>query len=195
MAGHPLRPATDQSLGEPLPRQQANRPRAPPPTPLRALIPAAEATGMSCGISPPFGGLSPFGGQVTQVLRTRAPCAGLLYCYSRLRTRLACVKHAASVRSEPGSNSRLKLVVLKTKFLAEPGREFQNELLIARALRTARLVRNYVARFTQKPNGFWHISFSCQRTGLPVRQELRYDQKIVAGPFLMSSTILRAQHD
>ena len=25
------------------------------------------------------------------------------------RTRLACVKHAASVRSEPGSNSRLKL--------------------------------------------------------------------------------------
>jgi hypothetical protein len=25
-----------------------------------------------------------------------------------LRVRLACVKHAASVRSEPGSNSRLK---------------------------------------------------------------------------------------
>ena len=110
MAGHPLRPATDQSLGEPLPRQQANRPRAPPPTPLRALIPAAEATGMSCGISPPFGGLSPFGGQVTHVLRTRAPCATPLYCYKEARTRLACVKHAASVRSEPGSNSRLKLV-------------------------------------------------------------------------------------
>jgi hypothetical protein len=77
----------------------------------------------------------------------------------------------------------LKLVVLKTKFLAEPGREFQNELLIARALRTARLVRNYVARFTQKPNGFWHISFSCQRAGLPVRQELRCNHRIVAGPF------------
>ena len=63
---------------------------------------------MSCGISPAFAGLSPFEGQVTHVLRTRAPCAGLLYCYRRLRTRLACVKHAASVRSEPGSNSRLK---------------------------------------------------------------------------------------
>ena len=153
MAGHPLRPATDQSLGEPLPRQQANRPRAPPPTPLRALNPAAEATGMSCGISPPFGGLSPFGGQVTHVLRTRAPCAGLLYCYSRLRTRLACVKHAASVRSEPGSNSRLKLVVLKSKNPAKrPGviseRTFEN-----------------IARLTHKPNGFWHVSFSCQRTG------------------------------
>ena len=33
-----------------------------------------------------------------------------MYCYTELRVRLACVKHAASVRSEPGSNSRLKLV-------------------------------------------------------------------------------------
>ena len=40
------------------------------------------------------------------MLRTRSPRARL-YCY-RLRVRLACVKHAASVRSEPGSNSRLK---------------------------------------------------------------------------------------
>ena len=33
------------------------------------------------------------------------------------RTRLACVKHAASVRSEPGSNSRLKLVAWAKKML------------------------------------------------------------------------------
>ena len=159
MAGHPLRPATDHCLGEPLPHQLANRARAPPQTPLRALNPNSEESGISCGISPAFAGLSPFGGQVAHVLRTRAPCAGLLYCYSRLRTRLACVKHAASVRSEPGSNSRLKLVVLRTATPAEPECEFQNELIC-------------VARFTQKPNGFWHISFSCQRAGLPVRQEL-----------------------
>ena len=31
MAGHPLRPATRQSLGRPLPHQQADRPRAHPP--------------------------------------------------------------------------------------------------------------------------------------------------------------------
>ncbi len=74
---------------------------------------------MSCGISPAFAGLSPTSGQVAHVLRTRAPCAHSLYCYRKLRTRLACVKHAASVRSEPGSNSHLKLVVLKIK---NPGR-------------------------------------------------------------------------
>ena len=135
MAGHPLRPATDQSLGEPLPRQQANRARAPPPTTFRPLNPGSEDPGMSCGISPPFGGLSPFGGQVAHVLLTRAPCAHSLYCYSKLRTRLACVKHAASVRSEPGSNSRLKLVVLKTKNPGEsPGCEFQNELFNCRSI-------------------------------------------------------------
>ena len=33
MAGHPLRPATRQSLGRPLPHQQADRPRAHPPPP------------------------------------------------------------------------------------------------------------------------------------------------------------------
>src|SRR5580658_9091194 len=74
---------------------------------------------MLCGISPAFAGVFPIQGQVTHVLLTRAPCAHSLYCYSKLRTRLACVKHAASVRSEPGSNSRLKLVVLKIKIPAD----------------------------------------------------------------------------
>ena len=110
MAGHPLRPATDQSLGEPLPHQLANRARAPPQTALRPLSPGTGVPGMSCGISSPFGELSPIRGQIAHVLRTRAPCAHFLYCYRKLRTRLACVKHAASVRSEPGSNSHLKLV-------------------------------------------------------------------------------------
>jgi hypothetical protein len=64
---------------------------------------------MSCGISPAFAGVSPIRGQIAHVLRTRAPCADFLYCYRKLRTRLACVKHAASVRSEPGSNSHVKL--------------------------------------------------------------------------------------
>ncbi len=44
-------------------------------TPLRALIPIAEATGMLCGISPAFAGLFPIKGQIAHVLRTRAPCA------------------------------------------------------------------------------------------------------------------------
>ena len=74
VAGRPLRPATRHSLGEPLPRQQADRPRAHP-----------EASGCpdfgfgkvnflaTCGINSPFGELSPTSGQVAHVLRTLAP--------------------------------------------------------------------------------------------------------------------------
>ena len=104
----PLRPATDHRLGKPLPHQLANRPQPPPPATLaRPLIPTTCVIGMLCGISPGFPRLSPTRGQVSYVLLTRAPlysspCGDFL-------VRLACVRHAASVDSEPGSNSRLKL--------------------------------------------------------------------------------------
>src|SRR6476661_8014008 len=64
---------------------------------------------MLCGISPGFPRLSPTQGQVSHVLLTRSP----LYSRGcpRFLVRLACVRHAASVDSEPGSNSRLKPVV------------------------------------------------------------------------------------
>ena len=54
------------------------------------------------GIRPSFPGLSQSQGQVTHVLLTRSP---LEYPQRGLSARLACVKHAASVRPEPGSNS------------------------------------------------------------------------------------------
>lgn len=57
------------------------------------------------GINPSFPGLSRSRGQITHVLLTRSP---LEYHRSGLSARLACVKHAASVRPEPGSNSPLK---------------------------------------------------------------------------------------
>ena len=55
------------------------------------------------GISTPFGGLFPTAGQIIHVLLTRAP----LYSGPEgpFLVRLACVRHAASVCSEPGSNS------------------------------------------------------------------------------------------
>ncbi len=58
---------------------------------------------ISSGIRPPFGSLSQTVGQVAHVLRTRSP----LYSHPEgyFLARLACMKHAASVRSEPGSNS------------------------------------------------------------------------------------------
>ena len=57
------------------------------------------------GISPGFPELSRSEGQITHVLLTRSP---LVYPRRGLTARLACVKHAASVRPEPGSNSPLK---------------------------------------------------------------------------------------
>ena len=60
------------------------------------------------GISPRFRGLSQRLGQVTHVLLTRSP---LEYPRKGLSARLACVKHAASVRPEPGSNSPTKTLL------------------------------------------------------------------------------------
>src|SRR5680860_142458 len=56
------------------------------------------------GISTGFPELSPSEGQIAHVLLTRSP---LVYSRRSLTARLACVKHAASVRPEPGSNSPL----------------------------------------------------------------------------------------
>ena len=58
------------------------------------------------GISPSFDELSQSPRQIVHVLLTRAPVY-YSYCYEIL-PRLACLRHAASVRSEPGSNSPLK---------------------------------------------------------------------------------------
>src|SRR3954465_7099486 len=57
------------------------------------------------GISTGFPELSRCEGQIAHVLLTRSP---LVYPRRGLTARLACVKHAASVRPEPGSNSPLK---------------------------------------------------------------------------------------
>src|SRR5918994_5118592 len=75
------------------------------------LTPIAREIVVLCGISSPFEELFPTEGQVTHALLTRAP----LYSPScpGFRVRLACVKHAASVRSEPGSNSPRKPVFIK----------------------------------------------------------------------------------
>jgi hypothetical protein len=61
------------------------------------------------GISSPFGGLSRTSGQVSHVLLTRSPLGRLQCCHWLDLVRLACVKHAASVRPEPGSNSPSKI--------------------------------------------------------------------------------------
>ena len=61
-----------------------------------------------CGISTCFQVLSPCLGQIAHALLTRPPLEHLPSSRNLqvdVLARLACVKHAASVRPEPGSNS------------------------------------------------------------------------------------------
>jgi hypothetical protein len=73
--------------------------RSPLPQP-RKFIDSVLVPVKLCGISTSFPVLSPAEGQVSYVLRTRSPLCTLLHT-----VRLACIRHAASVHPEPGSNS------------------------------------------------------------------------------------------
>ena len=101
MAVSPLRPATDHCLGEPLPHQLANQPRTTLSAPL--LLQSSFPLSGLCGISFDFPKLFPTKRYMIHVLLTRTP----LYSGCPFLVRLACLKRAASVDSEPGSNSRL----------------------------------------------------------------------------------------
>ena len=102
MAVQPLSPATHRRLGGPLPRQLANGPQAHPPALPQELSQSGMCRTVSCGIITCFHVLFPTGGQITHVLLTRPP---LPPTRGWTFVRLACLRRAASVRSEPGSNS------------------------------------------------------------------------------------------
>jgi hypothetical protein len=74
----------------------------PLPKRIAPLVIETQTSMTTWGISNPFGLLSPALGQVTYVVLTRPP---LKYPRRGLFVRLACVRHAASVHPEPGSNS------------------------------------------------------------------------------------------
>src|SRR5690606_22154989 len=79
--------------------------------------PAAMRLRVVSGITPRSHRLSRTPRQVAHVLLTRSPLA---YPRRGLTARLACVKHAASARPEPGSNSPSRS---NTPTRAEPGGE------------------------------------------------------------------------
>ena len=122
MAVHPLRPATDRRLGGPLPRQQANQTRSHLSA-HKALTSQGCPQEVSCGISSRFQLLSPTERQVLHALLTRSPLSNPRRSYP---VRLACVRHAASVRPEPGSNSQ-KIVSKALSCL----KSFSESLLLA----------------------------------------------------------------
>ena len=103
-----------RGLGEPLPHQLANAPRVhPSATPESAFQIKTMRFRLLYGISTCF--------QVLSLLMGRLPT-----CYSPVRhssfpveqapvesVRLACIRHAASVRPEPGSNSHKVRTILR----------------------------------------------------------------------------------
>ena len=129
VAVHPLRPATHRRLGGPLPRRLANGPRTHPAAAPQGLSRPATTQAVSSGITPCFHRLFQTAGQVIHVLLTRPP----LPAPRRKRfARLACLRRAASVRSEPGSNSpslirRPKTALLTIAFF--PAARQRNRLL------------------------------------------------------------------
>ena len=113
MAVQPLSPATDRRLGEPLPHQLSNQTRAH----LCAIIPfwhllhakmmrhAVLAVVSNC--------YSPHTGRLLTRYSPVRHCSG---AEAPFTVRLECVRHAASVHPEPGSNSRKISFRLSTAF-------------------------------------------------------------------------------
>ena len=128
MGDHPLRPPSHHRLGEPLPHQLTNDPQAHLQAPRKAFNNCGHVAPLHHAVLAPLS-------------RSYSPPAGrLLTCYSPVRQshhrassmnplRLACVKPAASVRPEPGSNSPLysssyKRIKSKIFELARPSLSF-----------------------------------------------------------------------
>ena len=109
MAVHPLRPATHHRLGEPLPHQLTNGTQSSLTAHIAFITKSCDSVIIS-GISIRFQMLSQSVRQVLYALLTRPPPS------PEGSSRLACVKHAASVHPEPGSNSLIKCLIhlLKT---------------------------------------------------------------------------------
>src|SRR5438552_14846447 len=99
VTGRPLRPATRQSLGEPLPHQLADRPRAPQKAVACATFDFGKMSSLiTCGINSAFAELSPTLRQIAHVLRTRSPLDFSLYCY-RKKSRSTCMSYPRRQRS------------------------------------------------------------------------------------------------
>jgi hypothetical protein len=117
------------------------------------------------GINLGFPKLSQSAGQITHVLLTRSP---LEHPQRGLSARLACVKHAASVRPEPGSNSPKKIQTLTTKQKPTIKRQSQNHCKT-----TNPTPKNRERSTGKQTNQFidYHTLLSSQRSGAHQRRQ------------------------
>ena len=126
MADQPLSPATDRCLGRPLPHQLANQTRAHLKAIKSFLTLPCGSVGL-CGISSRFQLLSPSLRQIAHALLTRSPLSLTSFIRRIIPSnsvRLACVRRAASVRPEPGSNSLLNPIFQPVSQLNSSSKRF-----------------------------------------------------------------------
>ncbi len=100
------------------------------------------------------------------MLLTRSPLGLQEYCYSLDPVRLACVKHAASVRPEPGSNSPSKprhsaavLLLRMTTIWFEPIGAVRTLSVFASSFDSCE--RSPVASFETEPRPHWFLAHLC----------------------------------
>ena len=108
VADRPLKPATHRCLGKPLPYQLANGTQTPP-----SAHKAFKYTTYVMHCYPVLALLSKSCPRLKGRLSTRySPVRHFNCSRKNFLVRLACVRHAASVRPEPGSNSQVIILCL-----------------------------------------------------------------------------------
>ena len=113
MAVHPLRPAMDRRFGGPLPRQLPNPTRTHPMPPQLFTLYHAVLCAYAV-LAPAFGCYPLHRAGCPRVTHPSAAKPHLLppgRIPTMCSARLACVKHAASVHPEPGSNSHKSVAI------------------------------------------------------------------------------------
>ena len=100
VAVRPLRPAMHRRLGEPLPLQPANAPQVHLHAGLLSPFPKRRCLLFAHPVSASVSRSSP-----AHAGRFPTCYSPVRHSYPKISVRLACIRHAASVHPEPGSNS------------------------------------------------------------------------------------------
>ena len=111
-----------------------------------------------CGISSRFQLLSPCTGQVTHALLTRPPLSNCIRhpegIRSQLFVRLACVRHAASVHPEPGSNSHI-IICPEPNYSSQIALRWHNFVSLSDSLRIMILLESCEVCQFESYDSYW----------------------------------------